>query len=247
MALSPTSTDISSVAARSLETPESQSYAYKIVDDIAAELAQIITQKKIEKVTATRETGKKLLKTAFKNKDAKLYAYMIRQVLDICINAYRNGDLAEIQELLELDPVEARFWFQLLEERQFGVLSFLMIITGELEKFAEDLEQDKNTILPFKKDVMRQMLSFDIKCMPPSLKHYLTLPENSHDAGHILDFIHDVHFEYYYTLDLPKEFARFALKLSRFAIDSNQDPKLQNAFLMKFDLNHDELQFFDSC
>lgn len=227
--------------ATSTETLSQHSYAFTVANHYHEALLKAIKDQQIQDIPQLREKGKELLKAALKSDNPKLYAFIMKGVLDICVKAYHLGQLFYIQSILELDADEMRYTCQLLDEKQIGSLYFWSITNSDLEKFAEDLDLNKNVLLPFKKAIYVELAGYNIFCIPPSMQRYAKKSPDEVFDPELFGFEFEAHLEYFYTHKKPKDCAKFIYQICQYLINSYQDPEFGKAFFVKLEVNKDEI------
>ena len=126
-----------------------------------------------------------------------------------------------------------------------GTLAFWLIArntfeVNDLEIFAEELEFDKNRILPFKQAVYTELERLGLQCTPPNMQKYnQDFPINKFDAE-TFGIECKLHFEYYYTHQKPRELAQFIQNVWAFIIRSYHHSEFGQSFFINLELDADD-------
>lgn len=151
---------------KSTQDQSSSLFGYKLADELLEELKKTSNAKQLEEMVNLRDRLKRLLKDAYKNNQAEIYAYFIKQLVGFCQFAAETQNHDKIAIVLGLTAKQLDSIIWLLEKKQYSRIASLLVNSTQIEEFAEELPRNKNTIFPFKEQIFDVLEKHGFICRP---------------------------------------------------------------------------------
>ncbi len=227
-------TEMSEETELKIKEEHSHKLGHKIADELLARLKKAVAAKQIEELINIRSTLLEVMKTAYQNNQAEIFAHIIKNCVEFCRFAAETKSYDKIVIALglrseELETLE--LIIKTFDKDALGKIAFFIINLQYLEKFSEELNLNKNSISSFKERVYDALEKQGLICRP-SIKNLeelqktlakempdiLTLADEAaidarlvqigKNYSELLDF---PTFEYLYLNNQPKLLAQFVL------------------------------------